>query len=91
MEDKDNREEEDLKVSKYYASTGNYKAAYMRAKDAVATLPDDPEGHFLLADAARHYGKPDEAKSEFEAYLKLEPDGDHVKAAEQALVALKPK
>ena len=91
VEDKDTREEQDLQVSKYYASTGNYKAAYLRAKDAIATVPDDPEGHFLLADAAQHFGKRDEARTEFAAYLKLDPDGDHVKAAEKALAELTPK
>ena len=88
VEDIDTREEQDLQVSKYYASTGDYKAAYLRAKDATASVPDDPEGHFLLADAARHFGKPEEARAEFAAYLKLDPDGDHVQAAQKALAEL---
>ena len=54
-------------------------------------MPDDPEGHFLLADAARHYNKPDEARTEFGVYLKLDPDGDHAKAVLKALAELTPK
>ena len=85
IEDKDNREAQDLEVSKYYASTGDFHAAYLRAKDAVATIPEDPEGHFLLAEAARRSNKPDEARAEYGVYLKLDPDGAHVKASQQAL------
>ena len=90
VENKDNREEQDLEVSKYYASTGDFKAAYLRAKDAVTTVPDDPEGHFLLAEAARRSNKPDEARSEYETYLKLDPGGSHEKAARVGLGGLPP-
>ncbi len=91
VETPDSREDEDLQVSKYYASTGDYKAAYLRAKDAIATMPEEPEGHFLLADAAQHYNKLDEARAEFAAYLKLDPEGLHVKAAQKALQDMTPK
>ena len=63
--------------------------AYLRAKDAVKIQPDYPEGHFALGEAAKRLKKKDEAVAEFEAYLKLAPDGERAKAAEKALDELK--
>ncbi len=40
---------EDLKVAKFYRDRGNFNAVYLRSKDAVKTIPDDPEAHLLLA------------------------------------------
>ncbi len=81
VEDKDTREAQDLEISRYYASTGDFNAAYLRAKDAVASVADDPEAHFLLAGAAAKMKKNDEAVAEYKVYLTMDPDGDHVKAA----------
>ena len=90
VEDKDNREAQDVEVSRYYASTGDFRAAYLRAQDAVSTVPTDSEAHLVLADAARHLGKLDEARREYAQYVALEPEGDHVKAARKALADLGP-
>jgi Tfp pilus assembly protein PilF len=82
------REAEDLDVSKFYLQSGNYLGAYLRAQDAVKSVPDDSEAHFALAQAAQKMKKRDEAIQEYKAYLDLEPDGDHVKTARLALVEL---
>ncbi|SNS44486.1 hypothetical protein SAMN05421770_1011001 [Granulicella rosea] len=82
------RETEDLQISKYYMSTGNIRAAYLRAQDAVKSVPDDPEAHWALAQTARKLNMKDEAKAAYNDYLKLEPDGQHVKAVRQALSEL---
>jgi hypothetical protein len=84
----DERVTEDLSVAKFYEGRGNLQAAYLRTKDAVKTLPDDPESHFALAEVAQKLKKNDEAIAEFQTYLKLEPDGDKVKAAQKALAQL---
>lgn len=81
--------DEDINVAKFYYSRGNYMAAYMRSKDAVKTEPNYAETHFSLARAAEKMNKTDEAKAEYNAYLKLSPGGDNAKAAQKALVALK--
>ncbi len=83
MEDLDHREAEDIDVSRYYMSTGNYLAAYLRAKDAVKTIASDPEAHLALAEAAERMKKPDEAVAEYKAYIELDPDGEKVKAREE--------
>ena len=51
--------------------------------------PDDPEAHFVLAQVAQHLNKREEAKAEFESYLKLDPEGDRVKSALKAIAELK--
>ena len=83
------RVDEDLSVAKFYGQSGNYMGAYMRAKDAVKTQPEYPEGHFALGEAAKQLKKKDEAVAEFQAYLKLAPDGQQARAAEKALDELK--
>jgi hypothetical protein len=90
VEDLDEREARDLEVSHYYVTTGNFLAAYMRAKDALATIPDDPQAHFAVAETAQRMQKKDEAIAEYTIYLKLEPDGNRSKAAQRALETLKP-
>jgi Tfp pilus assembly protein PilF len=91
VEDTDHRELEDLDIARYYMSTGNYKAAYLRAKDAIATIPDDPNAYFALAAAAERLNDKDEAIKQYKTYLQMDPEGIHAKAAAKALAALAPK
>ena len=87
-EDLDGREAEDLDVSHYYATTGNFQGSYLRAQDAVKTIPDDPLAHFALAESAKNLKKTDEAVAEYKLYLKMDPEGEKVKAAKHALADL---
>ncbi len=85
----DERVTEDLDVAKFYTDRGNFQAAYLRAKDATKTLPDDAESHFALAQAAQKLQKKDEAATEYALYLKLDPVGDKRGVAQRALAQLK--
>ena len=89
LQSDDDREAEDLEVAKFYLDAGNPMAAYLRSKDAVKLKPDDAEAHFSLAEAAAKLKKRDEAVAEFQAYLKIEPDGGHVKAVQRSLAQLR--
>lgn len=91
VEDLDEREAKDLEVAHYYTTTGNFVGAYTRAKDAVATIPDDPLAHFALAEGARNLKKMDEAIAEYKLCLELDPEGEKAKAARRALAELSPK
>jgi Tfp pilus assembly protein PilF len=84
----DERVDEDINVAKFYLNRGNFNAAYLRSKDAVKTEPDYAETHFSLAQAAQKMNKSDEAKAEYNAYLKLSPGGDNARAAHKALEEL---
>ncbi len=84
----DKREATDLDVSHYYFSTGDFKAAYLRAKDAVSIYADDEAAHLAVAKSAERLGKRDEAVAEYTAFLKLDPDGPKSKMVRKALAQL---
>ena len=85
----DERVGEDLSVAKFYMGDGNLPGAYLRAKDAVKVQPDYSDAHFALAQVAQKMKKKDEAIAEFKTYLKLDPEGEKKKEAQQALDELK--
>jgi tetratricopeptide (TPR) repeat protein len=84
----DERVDEDLSVAKFYVNDGNLQGAYLRAKDAVKIQPDYSETHFVLGEVAQKMKKRDEAIAEFSTYLKLDPKGEKMKAAQKALAEL---
>jgi hypothetical protein len=90
VEDLDHRELEDLDVSHYYYTTGNFIASYSRAQDALKLYPDDENAHFAVAAAAEKLGKKDEAIAEYKVYLQLAPDGTKAKQAKRGLENLQP-
>ena len=84
----DERESEDLRVANYNLDSGNVQGAYLRAKDAVKTAPDDFEAHFALAETAARLGKKDEAIAEYNACLQLNPSDERKKDSDKALARL---
>ncbi|HZQ44205.1 MAG TPA: tetratricopeptide repeat protein [Acidobacteriaceae bacterium] len=76
---------EDMQVASFYQNDGNFKGAYMRAKDAVSLDADDPDAHLALAEAARKLGKLDEAEQNYKRCLQLDPVPKTRKAAQAAL------
>ena len=86
----DEREAEDLDVAHTYLGVGNLQGAYLRTQDAVKTAPDDPDAHFALAEIAQKLEKRDEAITEYNACLKLDPPEKEAKDARKALARLKP-
>ena len=88
LQSDDERVDEDLTVAKFYFHDENYQGAYLRAKDAVSIQPDYSATHFALAQAAQKLKKKDEAIAEYQAYLKLDPDGEKAKESKKALADL---
>ncbi|MCU1223290.1 MAG: Tetratricopeptide 2 repeat-containing protein [Edaphobacter sp.] len=88
LQSDEDRAAEDLDIAKFYEGKGNLNAAYLRVKDAVKSQPNDPETHFALAEIAQKLKKRDEAIAEFNAYLKLDPDGLKIDAARKAISQL---
>ena len=87
-EDMGLRFDKDLEISHYYITTGNYAAAYGRAKDAVAVDASDPDGHLAVAEAARRLKKNDEAIAEYKMYLQLDPEAPKAKMVRKELADL---
>jgi Tfp pilus assembly protein PilF len=79
------RFQDDLKVGKFYLQDGNPQGAYLRYKDAVDHVPDDPDALFGLAQAADKLKKKDEAILNYRETIKADPGGDHDRAARAAL------
>jgi tetratricopeptide (TPR) repeat protein len=88
LQSDEDREAEDVKIAKYYGSTGNWNAAYLRSKDAVKIRPDDPDARLLLGESAHKLNKKDEAVEAYSALLKLDASDDQMKAAHKALSRL---
>ncbi|MGI4757335.1 MAG: tetratricopeptide repeat protein [Janthinobacterium lividum] len=76
---------DDMKVGSFYLKDGNTQGAYLRFKDAVDHAPDEPDPRFSLAETAARLNKRDEASLNYREYLRLDPGGDHDKAARKAL------
>ena len=87
----DERVDEDLSVAKFYMRDENYQGAYLRAKEAVSIQPDYSATHFALAQIAEKMKKKEEAIAEYQAYLKLDPDGENARDAKKALAELSHK
>ena len=90
LQSPEEREAEDLSIAHFYTQSGDLQGAYLRSKDAVNTIPDDPDAHFALAEAALKLNKRDEAIAEYNACLKLDPGDKEAKAARKALARLTP-
>jgi len=88
LQSDEERAAEDLNVAKFYEQSGDLNAAYLRARDAVKVQPSDPEAHFVLGHLAQKLNNRDEAISEYNSYLQLEPDGEKIKQARKALAQL---
>jgi uncharacterized caspase-like protein/Tfp pilus assembly protein PilF len=58
-------------LSQAYARKGDYADGKTAAIKAVAFAPGNGEAHFWLAECERHLNDPDDAESEYKAYLSL--------------------
>ena len=58
-------------------------------EDAVKTDPNDPEAHCELGELAQKLEKRDQAFSEYQICLKLDPDEKQKKTAQKGLAQLK--
>ena len=88
LQSDEERAAEDIDIAKFYETTGDLNAAYLRARDAVKYQPSDPEAHFMLGHIAQKLNKREEATVEFNSYIQLEPDGQKIKQVRKALIQL---
>jgi tetratricopeptide (TPR) repeat protein len=79
----------DIDVGYYYLNQKNYVAAESRLKEAVELKPDTAAAWIGLGQAQQKLGKTDDARTSYEAYLKLEPDGHDAEKVKKALTELK--
>jgi Flp pilus assembly protein TadD len=79
----------DIEVGTYYFKRGNYKAAEDRFREALTYKENDAVATFRLAESLEKLGVLDDARVEYESYLKILPHGPEASQAQKALEKLK--
>ena len=81
----------DVEVGDFYYKKENYNAAISRYREALDFKPNDAEATFKLAEVLNKTGDTAGATENYQAYLKILPDGPYAKKAHEALSKLKEK
>ena len=81
----------DIEVGDFYYKKENYRAAISRYREALEYKPHDAEATFKLAEALNKTDDTAGAIENYQAYLKILPDGPYAKKAHEALDKLKAK
>jgi len=82
------RASKDIEVGDYYYKQKNYRAAESRYREALEWKPNDALASFRLAQALEKLGKNEEARENYETYLKVLPAGELAPKAKEALKRL---
>ena len=81
----------DVEVGDFYYKQENYKAAISRYQEALEYKPHDGDATYKLAEVLNKTGDKAGAIENYEAYLKMLPNGPYSKKAREALEKLKVK
>ena len=79
----------DVEVGNFYFKRKNYRAAEDRFREALAYKENDAVATFRLAECLEKLERPDEARKEYENYLKILPNGPEAQGAHKAIDRLK--
>jgi len=80
-----------IEVGDFYYKREGYQAAVSRYREALEYKPHDAEATFKLAEALNKTGDTAGAVENYQAYLKILPNGPYAKKAHEALDKLKAK
>jgi len=79
----------DVEVGDFYFKRKNYRAAGDRYREALYYKDNDADATFRLAVCLEKMDQPDEARQEYESYLKILPHGPQSGDAQKAVDRLK--
>jgi tetratricopeptide (TPR) repeat protein len=79
----------DVEVGDFYFKRNNYIAAESRYREALYYKDNDAEATFHLAVCLEKMHRPDEAREEYENYLKILPHGPQAEKSTKAIERLK--
>ena len=79
----------DVEVGDYYFKRKNYRAAEDRYREALFYKDNDAIATFRLAVCLEKMDQPDDARKEYERYLKILPHGPQAEDARKAINRLK--
>lgn len=80
-----------IEVGDFYYKRKNYKAAEERYREALRYKDNDAVATIRLAICLEKLGVLDDARSEYESYLKILPHGPEAEQAQKAIDRLKAK
>ena len=79
----------DVEVGDFYFNRKNYRAAEDRYREALYYKSNDAIATFRLAVCLEKLDRPDEARQEYESYLRILPHGPQAKEAQKAIERMK--
>ena len=79
----------DVEVGDFYFKRKNYRAAEDRYREALLYKNNDAIATFRLAVCLEKLDQPDQARKEYEGYLKILPHGPQAEDAQKAIERLK--
>jgi tetratricopeptide (TPR) repeat protein len=79
----------DVEVGDYYFKRKNYRAAEDRYREALLYKDNDAIATYRLAICLEKMDRPDEAREEYESYLKILPFGPEAADVKKAIARLK--
>ncbi len=79
----------DIEVGDFYFKRKNYRAAEDRYREALVYKENDAVATIKLAVCLEKLYQPDEARKQYESYLKILPQGPQADEARKALLRLK--
>jgi tetratricopeptide (TPR) repeat protein len=77
--------DKNIEVGDYYFKLGNYRAAESRYREALEWKPGDAIATYKMGEVMEKEGNLTQARQNYEAYLKILPDGPLSKDAKKAL------
>jgi len=77
--------DKNIEVGDYYFKQGNYRAAESRYREALEWKPGDAIATFKMGEVMEKIGNLVQARQNYQAYLKILPDGPLSKDAKKAL------
>ena len=83
------RAAKDVEVGDFYFKRKNYRAAEDRYREALLYKNNDATATFRLAICLEKLDQPDQARKEYESYLKILPHGPQSEDAQKAIERLK--
>jgi tetratricopeptide (TPR) repeat protein len=79
----------DIEVGDFYFKRKNYRAAQDRYREALFYKDNDAVATFRLAVCLEKMDQPEDARKEYESYLKILPHGPQAEEAHKAIDRLK--
>ena len=80
-----------VEVGDFYFKRRNYRAAEDRYREALSYKDNDAIATFRLAVCLEKLERPDDARAEYESYLRILPHGPEAETARKAVERLKPR